>query len=582
MTDRLEVETQILKLELPEEGFRLESGELLPAVEVACETYGELDADGSNAICVCPTLTSDAHAAGYHPGADQPGWWDPAIGPGKPMDTDRYFVVCSNILGGCKGTTGPTSVNPASGRAYGADFPIITIKDAVRVQKLFLEQLGVTRLHTVIGGSLGGMQALEWAVSFPDFVEQCVCIAAGASLSPQALAFDIIARQEIEHDPDWRDGRYDDAGKTPDRGLSRARQIGHVTYLSSASMANKFGRETHAEDGQVRDSKFSTDFQVESYLSYQGEKFVERFDANSYLYITKMMDHFDLPAEYGSLRRALARATCRFLIVAVTSDWLFPPEQQMEIVEELIAERKEVSYFRIDSILGHDAFLLEYETLNPGLDAFINGAIPEIPPPDVNRHDIEHITEMLKPQQRLLDIGSGDGATFLHLARARGISGICLDYSFDMVAACMRNGLNAVQLDADTALERIADDSFDAILLNQTIQQLHRALRALKQMIRIAPTAIIGYPNFAFYRIRLQLFWRGRLPVTASLPYEWYDTPNVHVVTINDFEQLCERNDLQIDKVEYLADSGLGEFLIKLGRPNLGAERVLVRITRNT
>ncbi len=584
MSEKQIVTTEYHQLDLPKGGFELCSGERLPEITVAFETYGELNAEGTNVICICPTLTSDAHVAGYHSEDDpEPGWWDALIGPGRPVDTDRYFVICSNILGGCKGTTGPGSVNPETGTSYGADFPIATIKDAVRVQKLLIDQLNVKRLHCVIGGSMGGMQALEWAICYPDFVERCICIASAVNLSPQALAFDIIGRQEIEQDPDWGEGAYYDAASSPDRGLSRARQIGHVTYLSSASMASKFGREERdtAGQGENRGSKFATDFQVESYLNHQGEKFTDRFDANSYLYITKMMDHFDLKAEHGGLGKAFADVKSRFLIISVSSDWLFPPEQQLEIVQALISLRKDVSYFSINSIAGHDAFLLEYDTVSPGIQAFVDGKIPDQAPEQVDRGDLEHLSEMVGSDQRILDIGSGDGATMLHLHKKHGATGLCLDFSFDMVAACMRRGLNAVQLDADKGLELFADNSFDVVILNQTIQQLHRALRTLKQIVRIAPQGIIGYPNFAFYRIRLRMLLKGELPVTQSLPYQWYDTPNIHVITVKDFQSLCDRNKLSVNAVYYRSDSLLGKFLVKLGIVNLGAERVLVRIAQD-
>jgi methionine biosynthesis protein MetW len=256
------------------------------------------------------------------------------------------------------------------------------------------------------------------------------------------------------------------------------------------------------------------------------------------------------------------------------------PEQQLEIVEALIAERKDVSYFTIDSDLGHDAFLLEYDTLNAGVAAFVDGAVPAAPPTAVARADLEEIAQMLAPGQRVLDVGSGDGNCLLRLAKTRHVTGLCLDYQFAMVADCMRKGLNAVQLDADTALSRIPDGAFDVVLLNQTIQQLHRALQTLKQSLRLAPVAVVGFPNFAYFAHRLELGLRGKLPVSEALPYEWYDTPNLHVVTVKDFRQLCAAHDLAITDIRYLANCPLGRLLIRLGLPNLGADRALARLGR--
>lgn len=577
--DRLLVETRHLKLDLPDEGFRLHSGETLPALTVAYEVYGERAADGRNVVYVCHALTGDAHAAGYHghDAEEKPGWWDPMIGPGKAIDTNRYQVICANILGGCKGTTGPISINPRTGRPYASAFPLITIKDVVRVQKLLLDQLGVPELYAVIGGSLGGMQALEWAVAYPDYVRRCVCIAASVQLTPQAMSFDIIARQEIEHDPHWHGGHYHEHGEIPRDGLSRARQIGHVTYLSPESMIEKFGREQRS--GPIRTSKFSTNFQVESYLDYQGAKFVERFDANSYLYISRMMDMYDLVHEYGSLHDAFARTRSQFLIVSISSDWLFPPSQQLDIVHTLLACRKPVSYFQLVSPYGHDAFLIEYDSLSSGVGAFLSGH-PDAGRGGNDRRDFDLLADAVPAGAHVLDVGSGDGALMSDLRRRKQATGVCLDIDFEMVVACMRRGLPALQLEADTALDRIQNDAFDTVVLNQTIQQLPSALRALKQLLRIGKTGLVGFPNFGYYSYRLQLLLHGRLPVSKSLPYQWYDTPNIHVVTVKDFRELCARHRIHVDTVHYLSDSAIGRALVGMGLANLGADRVLARITR--
>ena len=573
------VETQHLQLELPPDGLKLSDNEVLKEIAVAYETYGKLSTNKDNAIYVCQALTGDAHAAFYHEGDDDPGWWDELIGPGKGIDTDLYYVVCANILGGCKGTTGPSSINPDTGKPYGTGFPHVSVRDVVAVQKLLLDQLGVPELYAVIGGSLGGMQALEWAVRFPDYVKRCICVASAANLSPQAVAFDVIARGEIESDPHWNDGAYydTDEDQQPGAGLARARQIGHVTYLSSASMEIKFGRDERESPYPGQSSPFSTNFQVESYLYHQGSKFVKRFDANSYLYISRMMDMFDLAAEFGSVQEAMKQTKSRFLIVSISSDWLFPPAQQLEMVEGLIASRKDVSYFQIESPYGHDAFLLEYEALSLGVDAFLNGeATTEAVE---GRLDLDLISEMLEPETHVLDIGSGGGEMMVALQRRRRITGVCVDVGFDKVVECMRKGLPALHLDADEGLSRIATDSFDCVLLNQTIQQLNSALAAIKQILRIAPCGIVGFPNIAYYSHRLSLI-AGNLPVSKSLPFEWYDTPNIHLITVREFESLCRKNNLVLEEVRYLAETVTGRFLIAFGLVNLGSERALVKLKR--
>lgn len=587
MRDR--VTTQYLELALPAEGFQLANGEKLPAIRVAYESYGALAEDKSNVIYVCHALTGSAHAAGYH--SDDPksrGWWEPhpdssqpeMIGPGAAIDTDRYFVVCANILGGCAGTTGPTTIDPTTGELYGINFPLVTIQDAVAVQRLFLEQLGISRLYAVIGGSMGGMQALEWAIKHPDFVERCICIATADSLSPQALAFDIIARQEIESDPDWKQGQY--PGEHPPRaGLSRARQLGHVTYLSDQSMHAKFGRDEHDRPRPADSSPFSTSFEVESYLNYNGNAFVDRFDANSYLYISRMMDMFDLAKRHGSVRQALAKTKAKFLIVSIDSDWLFPPAQQLELVQHLIAMRREVSYLNMASHCGHDAFLIEYGLLCPAVNAFLDGEPPKHPE-SIIREDVEYIKSMLSRSQHLLDLGAGEGDLMLALQRETNSTGLCLELDYDKVIVCMSKGLNAIQLNADTGLQQIADDAFDCVLANQTIQQLHSALGAMKQMLRIAKSAIVSFPNFANYRYRFALMLFGRLPVSDDLPFNWYDTPNIHLVTIADFLDLCESNRIQVDGLACAAIDALGRTLLTCGLRNAGAARGIAHVSRQT
>jgi homoserine O-acetyltransferase len=333
----------------------LDSGETLRDVEVAYESYGQLNDRKSNAILIVHAFTGDAHAAG--PDKDgAPGWWSSMIGPGKAFDTDRYFVLCSNVLGGCRGTTGPSSIDPATGKPYGMSFPVITIGDMVRLQHMLVQSLGISRLLAVAGGSMGGMQALEWAVSFPDAVYASIPIATTGRHTAQQIAFNEVGRQAIVADPDFQGGSYYES-KPPARGLAVARMVGHITYMSDESMREKFGRKLRGRE--EFSYGFGVDFEVESYLRYRGSQFVGRFDANSYLYITKAMDYFDLSSGYPSLGASLERAQCRFLVISFTSDWLYPSYQSLEIVNALRSRNHDVTYCELTSTYGHDAFLVD-------------------------------------------------------------------------------------------------------------------------------------------------------------------------------------------------------------------------------
>lgn len=340
-----------------EEPLTLDSGKVLPRFDLIIETYGTLNADRSNAVLICHALSGDHHAAGYHSMEDRkPGWWDAAIGPGKPIDTSKFFVVCLNNLGGCRGSTGPTTVNPETGRVYGPDFPIVTVADWVRSQERLMRRLGISQWAAVVGGSLGGMQVMQWAISFPRLLRHAVVIAAAPKLSAQNIAFNEVARQAIFADPDFHDGYYQEHGVVPRKGLMLARMLGHITYLSDDAMRAKFGRELRA--GKINFG-FDVEFQVESYLRYQGTSFVDRFDANTYLLMTKALDYFDPAAEFDhDLSRAFAETRAEFLLVSFTTDWRFSPARSREIVKALLDADKRVTYAEIESSHGHDAFLV--------------------------------------------------------------------------------------------------------------------------------------------------------------------------------------------------------------------------------
>lgn len=349
----------------------LESGATLPSLTLAYETYGKLNREKSNAILVCHALSGDAHMAGFHEGDPKPGWWDAVIGPGKALDTDRYFVICSNVIGGCKGSTGPSSENPATGKPWGAKFPVITIRDMVHAQKLLIDHLGIGQLYAVVGGSMGGMQVLQWTVDFPEAQKKAVVIASTGYSTPQQIAFNEVGRKAIISDPHWNNGDYY-GRELPAHGLALARMVGHITYLSNESMHEKFGRALQDRDRIGFD--FSTDFRIESYLHHQGDTFTRRFDANSYLYVTKAIDYFDLTKE-GSLTTGLAGVKAAFLVISVSSDWLYPPYQSQEIVSALTANDAEVHYCEIRSNYGHDAFLLESGQLNYIVGRFLSHTV---------------------------------------------------------------------------------------------------------------------------------------------------------------------------------------------------------------
>ncbi|MFC1479871.1 homoserine O-acetyltransferase [Candidatus Omnitrophota bacterium] len=360
------VETKYYNIPEGEE-FVLESGIKLSELKIAYETYGKLNASKTNAVLICHALSGDAHAAGFHHGEKKPGWWDDMIGPGKAFDTKKYFIISPNVIGSCKGSSGPNSINPSTGKPYGLSFPIVSIKDMVDAQKKLIDFLNIKKLLSVCGGSMGGMQALQWAVSYPETVFSCIPIATTYKHSAQQIAFDEVGRQAIMADPAWNGGDYYEKAH-PSAGLAVARMVGHITYMSNASMEQKFGRILKKEQLGY---EFSTEFEVEGYLRYRGDNFVKRFDANSYLYITKAMDYFDLQQD-KKLNQAFKGSKVRFLIIAFSSDWLYPPFQSKEIVRALKMNGMDVTYCEISSDCGHDAFLLEFDEETKLIKHFLN------------------------------------------------------------------------------------------------------------------------------------------------------------------------------------------------------------------
>jgi homoserine O-acetyltransferase len=573
----------------PDNPLELECGKKLAPIDVAYETYGRLNDAGDNVILICHALSGNAHVSSMNsPDDKKPGWWDVMVGPGKGIDTDKYFVICSNFLGGCSGTTGPSSVNPASGRPYGLEFPIITIADMVNVQKLLLDKLGIKGLLAVIGGSIGGMQVLQWSIAYPGFVKAALPIATTSHLGAQSIAFDAVGRNAILADSNFAGGQYIN-GNGPDRGLAIARMIGHITYLSEQGMREKFGRELRNSHSYSYD--FNSEFSVETYLDHQGQSFVGRFDANSYLYITKAADYFDLGKDYGSLKNAFANISCRFLVISFSSDWLFTPAQSRSIVDALVANNKDVSFCDIASPYGHDAFLLEPETLGSFISGFLDATYRpgvkktggrtritgdsrqvDIEQAKRTRIDYEEIESLIEPNSTVLDIGCGDGQLLANLTADKSIKGVGIELDQDLVMDCVEKGLPIIQHDIEQGLENYADRSYDYVILSQTVQTINNPEKVFAELLRIGKKVIVSFPNFAHWRCRVQLLLTGKAPVTRQLPFEWHNSPNIHCLSLKDFEEFCGKLGVKIEKRIPLHKTTLSPVRFA---PNLFAEQVV-------
>jgi homoserine O-acetyltransferase/O-succinyltransferase len=537
----------------------LESGQVLPSYRQVMECYGTLNEQRDNAVLVCHALTGDAHLAGRHTLHDpKPGWWDGIVGPGRALDASKHFIVCIHALGGCNGSTGPQDVHPDTLQPYHTDFPAITIGDMVEAQRQIQMALHIPQWHTVMGGSMGGFKALEWGLRFPDAMRHLVLLATGPRYSTQGIAFNSVGRHAILHDPQFHDGHYAAHGCIPRRGLATARMLAHITYVSENSLEQKFGRNVikqqdglvsrHARASHVASGQFTPAYEVESYLDYQGRQFVERFDANSYLYLSKVLDDYDAAQAWGNgdLKQAFKRIQAYCCFIAYDTDWLFPPRETSDMVQALVQNNKQCRHVTLESPHGHDAFLIDVERLNtllaPMLDISTPCAENASPPKPYTLHplrdDLVPLLALVNPgDQTILDLGCGRGE-LLYALKQRGIKAWGIEQTTEAVCFGLEQNLSILHGDIETLLRDMPDNSADVAILHLALQSLHHPLAVLQQMKRVARRCIIGFPNFGFTPIRLQLLLNGRMPNSKALPFMWYDTPNIHLFTLKDFDVL--------------------------------------------
>ncbi len=595
--------------------FRLELGGQLPSVTVAYETYGRLNAAKDNAILICHAISGDSHVA-KHNETDDPGWWDILVGPGKPVDTDRFFVVCPNLLGGCRGTTGPGSTDPATGKPYGRNFPTITIGDMVETQRRLVDHLGIGRLLAVVGGSVGGHQALTWATRFPDRLRAVVPIATSPRLTSQAVAFDVVGRNAIRRDPHYHGGQYYDQPHGPEVGLAIARMIGHITYLSPQAMTRKF-EATRLQPRAVA-SEYEKVFSVGSYLGHQGTKFVERFDANSYIVLSMAMDLFDLGSTPADLAVRLRPARCRWLVLSFSSDWLFPPEQSRDIVNALIANHAPVSFCNVQSSCGHDAFLLpdDFASYGEMVRAFLDNLAPvaagaNVAPASTSsengtrwsaslaspggaisdpsgqdptsifhqrRLDYDRIVELIPPGNSVLDLGCGTGRLLARIKRSDHHRLVGVELSEQKILMAIRRGVDVVQADLNKGLRPFADQEFDCVVLSQTLQAVHDVEGVIADMLRVGRTCIVSFPNLAYHKLRRMLAEEGRAPRACGwLRDKWYNTADIRFLSIADFEEFCREKAIRIQR-RIALDTEAGEEIFD--DPNLKADLAIFVISR--
>lgn len=532
------------------DSFTTVSGGVLAHPEICYETWGKLNPDSSNVILLFHALSGDSHCASHNTD-DSPGWWEEAIGPGKMIDTDKYYIICANILGGCRGTTGPNSINPKTGEIYGPDFPELTIEDMVKFHRLFIDTIAIKKIRTVIGASMGGMCALQWGVMYSEITSSVSVFASAHRLSTQALAFDIVGRNAILHDPMFHEGKYAQNNVQPSSGLAIARMIGHITYLSKEGMRSKF-EEDRLKPRDI-DTEFEKLFSVGSYLGYQGDKFVERFDANSYITLTKAMDRFDLGKDIITLKKTFEGNELSWFFLTFSSDWLFPPEETEECLKAITSVGGSASYISYRTDAGHDAFLLPelIEKTRPALSAFIHSSGCKACSCSHNRAklrlDLELVYSLIDENSSVLDIGCGSG----DLLEALCAKNCSLLYGIDSdeiaVQSCIAKGIPALCMNAEKGIPWFDDAAFDYAVLSLTLQSVPDIRGMLTELLRVGKQAVVTFPNFAYKKLREHYYLEGRAPVSQGiLHYNWYDSPNIRFFSILDFENLCTEMGISI------------------------------------
>ncbi len=546
------------------QAFRFVCDETIDKLTIAYETYGTLNAKKDNAILICHALSGDAHAAFYNNESDRkPGWWDVVIGSGKAIDTDKFFVISSNVIGGCAGTTGPSSINKTTNKPYGSSFPFTTIEDMVEVEKILIDSFGIEKLFAVVGGSMGGMQTALWAKKYASMVSHVVILASALYQSAQNIALHEVGRSSINKDSHFLGGDYYESEDSPKAGLAIARMLAHISYLSNDSIREKFGRTVEiikeytpqAESSHYRKERF----QVGNYLEYQGMKFIERFDANSYIQITRAVDHFDLG--YTDNKASIfENVSTEFFVMGFSTDWLYPPYHSLEIAQACKASSCSVSFCSIESKAGHDAFLLKNAQFEDYLAKYLNASYEKIQNISDNslnyeyRLDFDIIFNEIKPLSKVLDLGCGDGILLKRLNKEKDCTVQGVEIDEDLFAKCLENNVPVLSENIETILKDYKDNAFDYIILNFTIQLTRNTKEVMTEALRVGRHVIISYPNFGYIGMSLYQIFKGRMPISKSLPFEWHNTPNVHVLTIKDFKILCDEIGCTIEKSFYYND----------------------------
>ena len=532
-----------------ENSFSLTSGEKLAEFELSYECYGQLNDQKNNAIYICHALTGDHHVAGVYTEKDEkPGWWNHVVGPGKPIDTNRFFVLSSNCLGGCRGSTGPASKVPGeSCRTYGSSFPDLSIQDMIRAQRELIDHLGIKKLHAVVGGSMGGMQALQWIVEYPGFAENAVIIAATAQHSVQTIAFNEAGRNAIRGDLEWKEGNYSKED-SPAQGLSVARMMAHITYLSDVGMEEKFGGDHRLDSSQ------DFEFSVQGYLAYQGKKFVDRFDANSYLKLTEALDRFDLVGR-GGLAEAVKNVDTRTLVVAFSSDWLYTPRQNKLIVDALLSSGKNASYLEIEDSHGHDSFLINSKPFLTALDAFLQPELNEnqqIFEEDgfrkvKNRYEVKKeadfraIDRWVNPREKVLDLGCGRGLLLEHLSESKEVFGLGIDRELNKSISCIARKVPIYQEEIFKGLSKFKDNSFDWVIFSRMIESLPEPGRILKESLRVGKRVAVSFVNHGYWRNRWNFLLEGKRVCNEVYPHQWESSHLSNHFSINEFREFCRR-----------------------------------------